>query len=73
MTNKNGRSKGEAIVDFNDPQSVEAACKLDGCEVGPIRRKKLRINLADKKEGNRGGRRHQGGAAQDGEERHEAN
>ena len=49
-----GKSKGAAFVDFNDPQSAEVACILDGCEVGPSRRK-IRINPANGG-GNNGGR-----------------
>lgn len=62
-----GKSKGAAFVEFNDPKSAEAACKLDGCEAGPGRRK-IRINPA-----NGGGNRGGAGAGAGGGRRDQAN
>lgn len=47
-----GKSKGAAFVDFSDSYSAQEACKLDGREAGPMRRR-MRINPAGSKPGPR--------------------
>lgn len=50
LTDESGKSKGAAFVDFADSYSAGEACKLDGREAGPSRRR-MRINPAGSKPG----------------------
>ena len=50
LTDESGKSKGAAFVDFADSYSASEACKLDGREAGPSRRR-MRINPAGSKPG----------------------
>lgn len=52
LTDETGKSKGAAFVDFSDPYQAQEACKLDGQEAGPMRRR-MRINPAGSKPGPR--------------------
>ena len=52
LTDATGKSKGAAFVDFADSYSAQEACKLDGREAGPNRRR-MRINPAGSKPGPR--------------------
>lgn len=52
LTDETGKSKGAAFVDFGSQVEAQEACKLDGREAGPNRRR-IRINPAGCKPGTR--------------------